>query len=80
MSVCGENVGNWSPSPQNERDFSPKIYQELFPASPGAQVQEVTVGTFWVQLEYNPQPDRKTFFSIRSEILMVFDPQLDFFL
>ena len=34
-----------------------KIYPELFPASPGAQLQEITVSTFSIQLGYNP-PDR----------------------
>ena len=45
MSVCPENVGNWSYSPQNESEFSPICnYPELFPASvvvsplPGADV------------------------------------------
>ena len=50
MSFCPKNVGNWSSSPQDESEFSPKIYPELFPASPGAQLQEITDSTFSIQL------------------------------
>ena len=42
MGFCAENVGNWSSSPQNDLEFSP--------ASPGAQLQEITVSTFSIQL------------------------------
>ena len=57
----------------------PKIYPELFPASPGAQLQEITVSTFSSQLGYLPRSDRKIYSvvyicSIRSEIAIVFDP------
>ena len=56
-----------------------KIYPELFPASPGAQLQEITVSTFSSQLGYLPRSDRKIYSvvyicSIRSEIAIVFDP------
>ena len=66
--------------------FLPWIYPELFSASPGAQLQEITVSTlsirsgvstFSIQLGNNPRLDRKNVFSIRSEILIVFDTQLD---
>ena len=54
-----------------------KIYPELFPASPGAQLQEVTVSTFFdptgsIRLHF-PIGSKKTFVSIRSGIV----PQLD---
>ena len=49
-SVCPENVGLWSCSPQNDFGVFSKIYPELFPASPGAQLQEITVSTFSIQL------------------------------
>ena len=32
------------------------------------------LSTFSIHLGYNPMPDKKTLFSIRSEIVMVFDP------
>ena len=58
---CTENVENWSFSgfaspPQNESELSPSsIHTQLFPASPGAQLQEITVSNFWVQpwVEYD---------------------------
>ena len=38
-------------SPRNELDFSPRpIYLELFPAYPGAQLQEIASGAFPIQL------------------------------
>ena len=36
-----------------------KIYPELFPASSGAQLQEITVSTVSTRLSYNPRSDRK---------------------
>ena len=66
--------------------FLPWIYPELFSASPGAHLQEINVSTlsirsgvstFSIQLGNNPRLDRKNVFSIRSEILIVFDTQLD---
>ena len=131
MSLCPENVGNWSSSPRNDLKFSPKsiqsectkrvsmspwnktyfisfktimeklimpasplkkylsvrshqllarkcwklvflasewvgafckIYPELFPASPGAQLKEITVSTFlynWVKYDHNRPSNRK---------------------
>ena len=47
---CPENVRSYGFSPQNDFDFSPKAYVELFPASRGAQLQEFTSGTFPIQL------------------------------
>ena len=41
------------------------IYPELFPASPGAQLQEISVSTSSIQLGYKPRSDRKN---------VVFDP------
>ena len=66
MSFCAENVGNWSSSPQNDLEFSPKIYPEVFPVSPGAQLQEITVSTFSIQLGYNPRSDRKKRFKLET--------------
>ena len=40
------------------RAFS-KIYPELFPASPGGQLQEITLSTFSIQTGYNRPSDRK---------------------
>ena len=47
MRFRPENVGNWCPSPQNDLFgvFS-KIYPEMFPTSPGAQLQEITDSNF----------------------------------
>ena len=78
-SFCPENVGNWSASPRNDLGFSPRSVQtELFPASPGAHLQEITVSTFSIQLgQIRLQPpigSTKTFFSIRWTIVIVFDP------
>ena len=57
---------------------SSKIYPELFPASPDAQLQEVTVSTFSIQLgqiRLITISDRveENIFSVRSGIV----PQLD---
>ena len=35
------------------------MYLKLFPAYPGALLQEITVSTFSIQLDYNPRSDRK---------------------
>ena len=53
--------------PQNKSVF-PEIHKELFPASPGAKLQEITVSTFSIQTGYNPRS------TIRSEIVIVFYP------
>ena len=48
------------------------ICPEAFPAFPGAQLQEITVSTFWIQLgQYDSKSSigsKKPFFSIRSEL------------
>ena len=41
------------------RSFLQGLYPELFPASPGAQLKEITVCTFPIQLGCNPRLDRK---------------------
>ena len=80
MSVCPENVGNWSSSPQNESgSFFSKIYPELFPAPPRAQFQEITVSTFSIQLgqirlQLSIGSKKKNVFSIQSEIVIVLHP------
>ena len=55
-----------------------KTYLERFPASPGAQLQEITSGTLPIQLGQlrlqSPIGSGKTFFSIQSLIVIVFDP------
>ena len=35
MSFSPENVGNWSPSPQNDLEFSPRSVQSCFPLLQG---------------------------------------------
>ena len=47
-----------------------KIYPEMFPASPGAQLQEITVSTFSIQLG---QTRLQCFFSTRSGIVTQLD-------
>ena len=54
MGFSPENVGSLSSLPQNDL--------EVFLASPWAQLQEITVSAFSIQLGYNPRSDRKTFF------------------
>ena len=75
MSVCLENVGNWSPSPQNELEFSPRSIQGCFPllqwprcwTSPSVLLQ-----SNWVKYDYNLRSDRKQM-SIRSGIVAQLD-------
>ena len=67
MSVCPESVGNWSPSAKTIRSFS-KFYPELFNTCPVAQLQEITVSAFSIQLGYNPRSVREKRF---------FDPIVD---
>ena len=57
------------------------IYPELFPASPGAQVQEITVNTFSTQLGQSTvtisdriERNGFFFFPIRLTIVIVLDP------
>ena len=53
-----------------------KIYPELFPTSPGAQLVAGNWDALPDPIEKNVffDPSKKTFFSIRSEIVIVFDP------
>ena len=55
-----------------------ETYPELFPASPGTQLQEITVSTFSIQLGqirlHSPIGSQKTLFSMRWTIVIVFDP------
>ena len=75
MSVCLENVGNLSPSPQNELEFSPRSIQGCFPllqwprcwTSPSVLLQ-----SNWVKYDYNLRSDRKQM-SIRSGIVAQLD-------
>ena len=65
MGFCAENGGNWSSSPQNDLEFSP--------ASPGDQLQEITVSTFRFKLgriRSNLRSDRtKRFFRKKGDFL-----------
>ena len=74
-------LGKWSSSRQNESEVSPKSIQSCFRASPGAQLQEISVSTFSTQLSQTrlqspigSKITKKTFFSIRWTIVIVFDP------
>ena len=46
MSFCLENVGNWSPSPQNESELSPRSFESYFPFLQGPS----TVSTFSITI------------------------------
>ena len=78
-SFCPENVGNWSASPRNDLGFSPRSVQtELFPASPGVQLQELhrqrvfdPTGSNTITIVHRIE---KNVFFIRSGIVIVFDP------
>ena len=73
MSFYPENARNCCFSPLTELDLPPRpIYLDLFPASPGAQLQEITSGTFAIQL--GQIRSEKTFLPTRSLIVIVFDP------
>ena len=53
-----------------------KIYPELFPASPGVQLQEITSALFrsnWVKYDYNPRSDQKNVFPIQLGIATQLD-------
>ena len=70
MSFCPETVGDWSSSPGMSQSLS-KIYtriQGLFPASPGAQLQEFTASTFSIspgQIRLHSPIGPKTRFNTR---------------
>ena len=62
MSFCPENVGNWSYSPQNDLEFSPRSIRSCFPLLHGPSCRKSPSALFlsnWVTI-----PDRieKTFF------------------
>ena len=71
MNFCPKNVGNWSSSPQNDSELSPRSIQSLFPASSGAQLQEITIQHF-----FDPTGSNKTTFPdwIKKDEKTFFDP------
>ena len=78
MSFGPESVGNSSSSPPDESQLSPRSIQtELFSACPDAQLQEITVNPFSIQLVqvrlHSPIGSKKTYCSIRWTIAIVYD-------
>ena len=64
MRFCPENVGNWSSSPQNGLEFSPRSIQSCFPLLQGLSCRKspsalALFRSNWVKYDYNPQLDRK---------------------
>lgn len=67
MSLCPENVGNWSFSPQNESGLSPTSIPSYFPLLQGLSFMKSPKTLFrsnWVNYGYNLQSNR-LFFSIQ---------------
>ena len=71
VSVCPENVGNWSPSPLDESEPTPRSIQSeptprsiqsCFPLLQGPSCRKSTSAFFrsnWVEYDYIPRSDRK---------------------
>ena len=64
----------WRLSVKGETCRQATFGPELFPASPGAQLQEITVSIFRSNRVTTPDRIENSVFSIRSEIVVVFDP------
>ena len=78
MNACPENLGNWSSSPQNELELSPRSIQSCFLLLEGPSYRKSLSAHFrsnWVKYDYNPRSHRQNvFLSIRWTIVIVFDP------
>ena len=62
MSICPENVGSWSSSPQNESECSPRPIQSSFSLLQGLSCRKSPSALFrsnWVKYDCNPRLDRK---------------------
>ena len=75
MSFCPENVRNWSPSLQNKSEFSPRSISRAVSRFSRGPVE----GNHRLHFSdptglQSPIGSKKTFFSIRSAIVIVFDP------
>ena len=77
MNACPENLGNWSSSPQNELELSPRPIQSCFPLPYGSSCRKPPSALFrsnWVKYDYDCPSYRKKLFSTRWTIVIVFDP------
>ena len=65
MSFCPENVGNWSSSPQNDLELSPRSIQSCFQFLQRPSCKKSPSALFrsnWVKYDYNLRSDRINFF------------------